>query len=116
MSVSGAFKNNLREDVLTMREVSAELKSMVIEGKFSRQFICVVTLPSTGELMYVDCQTKDRTRALEEVHQYIDCLQKETGETVMWKFRGENIVHMGLPKKETLKDKAKAFIVDFFDL
>lgn len=73
-----------------------------------------------GTKRFITCHATRKHAAMKEIHAMVHCLEKETGEKVLWRFTGEHTYYLGTEQTPTtterLKDKGRKFLDFFFDL
>ncbi|WP_214483807.1 DUF6018 family natural product bioysynthesis protein [Bacillus sp. SM2101] len=89
------------------------------EGVAKRRKFVELRIPSTGKVEYFDCRTRNDKRALERALAFVQCAQERHGETLYWKFRGENMYRIGANHEicRTMKQnlqKTKEWLMEYF--
>lgn len=72
-----------------------------------------------GQKRYFTCRNIDRKHATREALSVIKAIEDETGEKVLWRFKGEETYHMGTDKPieyTSLMTKMKYACLEFFGL
>ncbi|MBU7595875.1 DUF6018 family natural product bioysynthesis protein [Metabacillus halosaccharovorans] len=71
-----------------------------------------------GSKRYFRCKNFDRNYALSEVLTLIKSIETKTGEKVYWRFKGEEIYHIGSDKpiQYSKVSKLKTMFLEFFGL
>jgi hypothetical protein len=71
-----------------------------------------------GERRFFRCRSYDQKSAIQEILLVVKSLEEITGESVLWRMKGENTYRMGcqMPLEFSTKQKLKNFLFDFFGL
>ncbi|OUM90438.1 MAG: hypothetical protein BAA00_18320 [Parageobacillus thermoglucosidasius] len=96
-----------KDPIIECRE---EAKRTNVPGRYR---ITAEILLKNGSRRIYRAKAIDRKSAVQEVLTFVDAVQRHTGETVMWRFRGENTYHMGTNfSKKTIFNRIFEFFFD----
>ncbi len=94
----------------------------VVKKKSLRKSIGVEVILRNGTRRYYRPRSTSKKDIQVEVFTFIKSLEKATNQNVMWRFRGDELFHMGTEtfaaavEKSSLKEKGKKILDYFFDL
>lgn len=101
-----------KKDVVT--EVQVATKQM----NFLQKRLKAEIVLRDGTRRYFKCKSIKKDKALLEVLLFVDCLQKEMGESIVWRFTDEKQFYLGskMPDRPSKIAKAKKWLLDNFFL
>ena len=70
-----------------------------------------------GTRRYYPCRASSKEDALAEASHFVDCIQKESGDSIAWRFTNEKNWHLGqveIEKPLSNWEKMKRFLYEYF--
>lgn len=95
---------------LMIDEIRREVKRLSIPGRYR---LTAEILLNDGSRWIYRAKAIDQDHALNEVLTFVEAIERNTGESVVWRLRGENTYRMGVNvafKKPSLIDR----IIEYF--
>lgn len=103
-----------KKDVVTELQVATSKRTNFLQKRLKAEIVL-----RDGTRRYFRCKSIKKDEALLEVLLFVDCLQKEMGESIVWRFTDEKQFYLGskMPDRPSLAAKVKKVLLEyFFDL
>jgi hypothetical protein len=68
-------------------------------------------IQKTGDRRYYPCRKFNKNEAIEEALIFIDCMQRESGESIAWRFTAENDYRIGINYETKVKKSGITFLI-----
>ncbi|UAL49873.1 hypothetical protein K7887_22410 (plasmid) [Sutcliffiella horikoshii] len=107
----------------TLVELIGGKKDAVTEYLANRPTLQVITrqkrikaeiIFKDGERRIFPCRAENREKAVVEVLHFVDCMERQTGQTIVWSFLGEKEYYIGSKSPVKQKQSIRTRLFDYF--
>ncbi|NRD80882.1 hypothetical protein HPT25_26495 [Bacillus sp. BRMEA1] len=103
-----------KKDIVSEFQLAMSKQSAFFHKRFKAELVL-----KDGTRRFYRCKATRKDLALLEVLHFVDCLQKETGESIIWRFTDEKLFYLGsnIPNRPSKVSQMKKWLLKyFFDL